>query len=210
MYYRAMGKTVKWTQVQHNRYGSVVRTAPNELSFINTEAWDNIFGHPRASKVNKVGFAKDSRFAGPDLFVKPGEPAGIFRADHAAHAIQRRLLSPVFSDKALKGQEPLLQSYMDLLMSKWRSIADQGNKNDNVFVDLVLWYNFTTFDIMADLTFGEPLHILDRGEYTPWMSALFSTFKLVTFNMVNDFPGLAHLPSRASHNCRQRLTAASF
>lgn len=201
MYYRAAGHMVKWTQLQHNRYGSVVRLGPNELSFIDAEAWDDIFGHRRASKVNKVNFAKDPRVAGPDLFVKPGEPAGIMRADYSAHTTQRRLLSPAFSDKALKDQEPLLQSYVNLLVSKWRKIAESGNEAGQAVVDLVLWYNFTTFDIMADLTFGEPLHMLDRGEYTPWVNALFSTIKLVTFNLVSDFSHILCLPSAIAHTC---------
>lgn len=205
MYSRAMGQIVKWTQVQHNRYGSVVRMSPNELSFIDAEAWDNIFGHGRASKFKNVEFIKDPRLVGPDLFVKPGEPAGIMRADHSAHATQRRLLSPAFSDKALKDQEPLLQSYVDILINQWRTICDKGNATGDAVADLVLWYNFTTFDIMADLTFGEPLHMLDRGEYTPWVNALFTTFKLLMFNLVSGFSHIAGLYFRASHIYRQRL-----
>lgn len=27
------------------------------------------------------------------------------------------------------------------------------------------YYIFTTFDVMADLTFGEPLHMLEGSEY---------------------------------------------
>jgi hypothetical protein len=30
--------------------------------------------------------------------------------------------------------------------------------------DMVRMYNFTTFDIMGDLTFGEPLHMLSNAE----------------------------------------------
>jgi hypothetical protein len=29
---------------------------------------------------------------------------------------------------------------------------------------MVRMYNFTTFDVMDDLTFGEPFHILDNAE----------------------------------------------
>lgn len=186
MYYRAKGKPVKWTHAQHNHYGSVVRLAPNELSFIDPEAWDDIYGHRTASKVNKVNFAKDTRLLGQDFFVKPGDPTGITRASDSAHSTQRRLVSPAFSDKALKDQEPLLRFYVDLLIGKLRNIEESNNKLGQPIVDLVQWYNFVTFDIMADLTFGEPLHMLDRGEYTQWVRALFSTFKLVTFNQVSN------------------------
>lgn len=31
-------------------------------------------------------------------------------------------------------------------------------------VDMVAYYNYTTFDIMGDLTFAEPLHMLEGSE----------------------------------------------
>ena len=40
--------------------------------------------------------------------------------------------------------------------------------------------NFTTFDVMADMTFGEPLHMLDNGEYSPWVSMIFRFVKVGT------------------------------
>src|ERR1700761_9366915 len=103
MYSRFTGKIVKWTQAQHNRYGPVVRVAPNELSFIDPNAWKDIYGYRTAN------FAKDARFLGPDFFVKPGDPTGIIRASESTHSTQRRLVSHAFSEKALKEQEPLLK-----------------------------------------------------------------------------------------------------
>lgn len=38
-------------------------------------------------------------------------------------------------------------------------------------------YNFTTFDVMADLTFGEPMGMIARCEYHPWIAAMMSMFK---------------------------------
>jgi cytochrome P450 len=51
-------------------------------------------------------------------------------------------------------------------------------------INVVDWYNFTTFDIMADLTFGEPLHLLDRSKYSPWVSAVFGSIKMGTAQQV--------------------------
>jgi cytochrome P450 len=202
MYYRAKGKPVKWIHAQHNRYGPVVRIAPNELSFIGPDAWDDIYGHRTPNKVNRIKFAKDPRVLGPDFFVKPGNPTGLTRASDSAHAPQRRIVASAFSDKALKNQEPLLRSYVDLLIRKLRNIEESVNEQDDPIVDLVGWYNFTTFDIMADLTFGEPLYMLNQGKYTQWVQALFSSIKIITFNQVSNVekfsPQLIHLsqPSR--------------
>ncbi|KAI4936817.1 uncharacterized protein J4E92_001542 [Alternaria infectoria] len=38
-------------------------------------------------------------------------------------------------------------------------------------------YNFTTFDVMADLTFGESLHLLDNAEYNTWIQVIFKGIK---------------------------------
>jgi cytochrome P450 len=78
----------------------------------------------------------------------------------------RRLFSPAFSDRALKEQEPLFMKYVTLLADKLR----EGMEEDpNHKFDMVKMYNFTTFDIMGDLTFGEPLQMLSKAKYDPWV-----------------------------------------
>jgi cytochrome P450 len=183
MFHRIKGEITTYTKAQHDRYGSIVRVAPNELSFIDPNAWKDIYGHRTAA--NKGNCPKDFAAIGQDFYTKPGEPSGIIRADDAAHAIQRRLVSHAFSDKALKEQEPLLKLYVDLLSSKLHDIVESSQEPGGPTVNLEEWYNFTTFDIMADLTFGEPLHLLERSDYTQWVRVLFNTFKLVTFLSVS-------------------------
>jgi cytochrome P450 len=41
-------------------------------------------------------------------------------------------------------------------------------------MDMLKWYNFTTFDIIGDLVFGEPFHCLDNSDYHPWVSMIFA------------------------------------
>lgn len=147
-----------------------MRYAPNELSFIEADVWKDAYGH-RASS-----FQKSKEFYGPDYF---GSPPGLFRADNVAHARQRKLVSHAFSDKALREQEDLLKGYARLLVKKLtETVAKDGQ------VDIVSWYNFTTFDIMADLTFGEPLQLLEGSQYTPWVRAFFDHLKLVMISSV--------------------------
>jgi hypothetical protein len=54
----------------------------------------------------------------------------------------------MFSEKALSAQEPLIISYVDKLISELHRRA--GNPN-TATVDLVRWYNFTTFDVCFTL-----------------------------------------------------------
>lgn len=142
-----------------------MRIAPNELSFIEAQVWKDVYGH------RATAFMKDKEFYGPDSF---GSPVGIIRADNVAHARQRKLVSHAFSDKALREQEQLLKGYAALLVRKLNEAIKKDDK-----VDIMSWYNFTTFDIMADLTFGEPLKLLEESTYTPWVRALFDHLKMV-------------------------------
>lgn len=54
----------------------------------------------------------------------------------------RRNLSHAFSDKALQSQESLIQSHIDLLISRLGEHADQGQN-----LDIMRWYNYATFDM---------------------------------------------------------------
>ncbi|KAF2195825.1 cytochrome P450 [Zopfia rhizophila CBS 207.26] len=180
------GKIHLWQHDLHKKYGPVVRYSPDELSFIEPEVWKDVYGH----KASHGGgsFAKDSKFYGPDIF---GTPPGLIRADTVSHARQRKLVSHAFSDKALREQESLLKSYVELLVKKLKETVEGEGKGAANLVD---WYNFTTFDIMADLTFGEPLKLLEGSTYSPWVRALFDNLKLVLFSQhIRAWPGIEAL-----------------
>lgn len=67
-------------------------------------------------------------------------------ANHSDHARIRKLVSHAFSETALREQETILISYFDLLVSRLQEQIDgpTGGK-----VDIMSWYNFTTFDIIG-------------------------------------------------------------
>lgn len=86
----------------------------------------------------------------------------------------RKLLSHAFSDAALREQEPLVSQYFDLLIEKLEQQVDGPNKGK---VDITAWYNFTTFDIVGDLAFGEPFGALKECEYHFWVATVFSVLR---------------------------------
>jgi cytochrome P450 len=47
----------------------------------------------------------------------------------------------------------------------------------NEAFNMVNWLNFTTFDIIGDLAFGEPFGCLESGEFHFWVSLIFETVK---------------------------------
>jgi hypothetical protein len=46
------------------------------------------------------------------------------------------------------------------------------------------FFNFATFDIMAELCFGQPLLLLRRGDYIPWVRSAFAGMKLTVYHAV--------------------------
>lgn len=68
----------------HDIYGPVVRIAPNELSFISPEAWDDIYSD------------KTSALERGAIFYGVMGQNTILAADHDAHARMRKVLSPAF------------------------------------------------------------------------------------------------------------------
>jgi cytochrome P450 len=118
-------------------------------------------------------FGKDKRFYGPENPIHPGVYNMVLSNDED-HARVRKIFSSAFSDTALKRQQPLFLQHVDLLVSKLHQQASGK-------VDLVAMLNFTTFDIMGDLTFGEPLGLLDGSAYSPWVQTVFAGIKANAF-----------------------------
>jgi cytochrome P450 len=164
-YWSYRGKLHLIVKNLQDQYGDVVRISPNMLVYRNPQAWKDICGH---RKSGAAPFVKDQEFyaesiTGHTLLSTPSE---------LDHSRQRRLLSHAFSEKALKEQEPLLQSYVDLLVRRLHEHASTQQS-----IDMTSWYNYTTFDIIGDLAFGEPFNCLQDSHCHPWVKAVFPSLK---------------------------------
>ena len=135
--------------------GPVVRVMPNELAFNTVRAFDDIYGH----RIGLENMDKDPIHVGA---VEPIPGASnLTMADEANHPRQRRALAHAFSQKALMEQEPILQGYVKKFITNLRRLAQEKTP-----VNLVSWFNFCTFDIIGDLSFGEPFGCLEEGMYS--------------------------------------------
>ncbi|KAF4951581.1 hypothetical protein FGADI_7356 [Fusarium gaditjirri] len=154
-------KTKEW----HDQYGGTVRIAPDELSYNTAQAWRDICGH--RSKGRPGSFEKD-----PSFFSQTHDGVdNIQIAGDQDHRRMRRLQSHAFSEKALRSQEDLFQKYVDLLMLQLRERAADPT---TAIVDMVRWFNFTTFDLIGDLAFGEAFGCLEEGRLHRWIANIFS------------------------------------
>ena len=179
------GELTHCTAAIHQQYGDIVRISPNELSFTNAKAWQDIYGHHQG----RTNFPKNP------LWMAPGSNGihSMLSANDADHSRYRRLLSHAFSDKALRQQEYLILSYIELLISRLKDHIKTSHKRETS-VDIVRWFNFTTFDIIGDLSLGESFHCLENSRLHDWVSILFTQFKVASiFVSLRFFPGVERL-----------------
>ncbi|KAH5622240.1 hypothetical protein HBI51_248140 [Parastagonospora nodorum] len=177
----ANGTPLRFTRQLHDKYGDVVRISPDELSFASPQAWHDIYG--RGSKEGK-GSAPPKQWPRYGRSVN-GASSLLNMQSSADHARTRKIFAPAFSDRALMQQGQIFTKYADQLVRNLREGGKAGTE-----LDIVRMFNFTTFDIMGDFTFGEPLHMLDNAEYDPWVQIIFQNIKRgVQLNLIdNHYP----------------------
>lgn len=165
------GKYVSDIYQMHEEYGDIVRVAPNELSYANKQAWQDIYCY----RAGHRPFPKNPIWWG-DF---PGRtPSIVSTPDHAAHERMRKLLSYCFSVKALKGQECTIHYHTDLMIRKFREKMHTKNR---ATINVVNWYMFLTFDVLGDLGFGESFNCLNSSTLHPWVGTIFNYFKIAAY-----------------------------
>jgi cytochrome P450 len=170
LYWTSTGEYHYKIKALHDKYGDVVRTGPKTLVYRSPQAFKDIFGH---RKSGTGSFMKD-----PQFYIRGPKGPNILNADDEYHSRARRLLSHAFSEKALRDQEDLIHSYVDMLVERLNGEISASRDT----VDMSQWYNFTTFDLIGDLAFGEPFDCLQESQYHPWVKMVFVSIKLLVLS----------------------------
>ncbi|MCJ1355500.1 MAG: hypothetical protein MMC33_005492 [Icmadophila ericetorum] len=185
----------------HDQYGPVVRIGPDSLSFNTAKAWKDIYSYvPGKSEIPKdMKFFTQSTNGIPSILI----------SNHEDHTRIRKLVVHSFSDAALRDQEgAIITGYIDLLISQLKKRIDGPERGK---VDMMSWYMFTTFDIMADLCFAESFNALATGEYHPWMRKILNGAKNGSYvRMERAYPmlaGLSQLAKQIRHPTAKLNTA---
>ena len=162
-YHIFRGTVAARTLQTHQKYGPVVRLAPNELSFADGRVWKDVWDH-------RPEFPKD-----PHRAQRPpnGIPS-ILAAEKNAHARYRRLLAHAFSEKGLREQHSRIQQYVDLLIDRLSERAQVQQTTD-----MVDWYTITVFDVIGDLAWGEAFHGLRDRQVHEWIPAILGNLQYV-------------------------------
>ncbi|KAI0195873.1 cytochrome P450 [Astrocystis sublimbata] len=167
----------------HEKYGPVVRIAPNELSFSSASSWDDIYGfRPGHRTFIKSAFYDGGSFADQAHSI-------VSERDPIEHGKMRKYLSHAFSDSSLKKQEELVAQNVDLLMTKLGSIGNSPNG-----VNIVKWFNLATFDIIGSLAFGESFGGLSTEQTHFWIEKVMKALRQGAMaDTMSRFPSLAWL-----------------
>lgn len=117
-----------WKRMEaHKKYGTVIRMAPNELSWIDDKVWKDIWAHRQGHQE----FMKDEM----DRIKHPNGQLGILNASRENHSRYRRLLSHTFSEKGMREQQPHIVGYVDMLIKDLKNVAGDGPQ------DMMQWFN---------------------------------------------------------------------
>ena len=160
----------------HDEYGPVVRVAYNELSFIDPQAWKDIYGFAEKNQSNTT----ESYLPKYDKFyLTRGETPSLISEGPERHKLLRRHLSKSFGEQAIQQKEQLVTKYVNLLMEKLHKQSQQSAERDSREpLNIAKWFNWTSFDIIGEMTFGESFGCLDSTSYHPWISIIFKHLKV--------------------------------
>lgn len=148
------GKRFLSVNAAHDKYGKLVRIAPNHVSVADDNAIQAIYGHGN-------GFLKADYY---DAFVSIQR--GLFNTrDRAEHTRKRKTIAHTFSTKSISQFEEYMTSNLNIFVKQWDTLSDTAQKAGQRYakLDALHWFNYLAFDIIGDLAFGAPFGMLSKG-----------------------------------------------
>ncbi|CAG8080220.1 unnamed protein product [Penicillium olsonii] len=172
VYHMLKGDSCKYIASLHEKYGEVVRTGPNEISYMSVSANRTIFG---TKTTEDMAFEKN-----PAVYIQgSGAASNILFASTREYPRFKKLMAPAFSEQAIKEQEPMIQQYTSLLIHSLRHnrSGEAYYPDKDGIVNMGAWVNFIIFDILSSLSFGKPVGCLPAADYHPWAYVIFGAMK---------------------------------
>ena len=146
------GKRFLSVHAAHNKYGKLVRIAPNHVSIADDSAIQAVYGHGN-------GFLKSDYY---DSFVSIQR--GLFNTrDRAEHTRKRKTIAHTFSSKSISQFEEYMTSNLSMFTKQWDSFSERSH-GGFYKLDSLHWFNFLAFDIIGDLAFGQPFGMVEKGK----------------------------------------------
>ncbi|KAI9154895.1 putative isotrichodermin c-15 hydroxylase protein [Paramyrothecium foliicola] len=141
------------------KYGNVVRIAPNELVFFTPQAFLDIYSPQH--KNMEVFVKTDFQNRGDDL------GGLVWEEDPVRHREVARQLSSAFSSRTIRAMEPLVQKHLGYFIERMKELGDteQG-------VELGDWTNWLAMDISGDIAWSENFHQMRDRKNSVYLDVL--------------------------------------
>ncbi|TLD36370.1 hypothetical protein E2P81_ATG03259 [Venturia nashicola] len=151
------GRRIFFIDELHQKYGSVVRISPNELSISDIEGFKQIHSF-------NARFSKNYWY--DKLTIFPRHSVFTF-ATAKEHSARRKLFAKGFSKTTMRDHyEPVVAQKAKLAVEGIKKRALAGN------ADLMQWWTFLATDTVGELGFGESFGMLEKGEKTEYIRVL--------------------------------------
>ncbi|KAK4061968.1 uncharacterized protein Triagg1_10131 [Trichoderma aggressivum f. europaeum] len=154
----------------HEKYGPVVRIGPSEISFIDQAAWKDIYSLKRCRQIERDPTSFPS-------LTPHGSKFDLLTYSPTDHAKYRKILNPCFSEKATKEYEATIHENVDRMIAKLASNVKKGSGGTNV----TKWFQWLTFDMVTDVTWGESFECVSKNESHPCLALSMDLVSLSSF-----------------------------
>ncbi|OJJ66764.1 hypothetical protein ASPBRDRAFT_188188 [Aspergillus brasiliensis CBS 101740] len=176
------GRRIYFIHNLHQRYGPVVRIAPDEIS---------VSSLPEFKEIHRVGsaFLKTPWY---QKFSWDRNPGLFTMRDPKEHAARRKLFARAFSKSELRQiWEPVVKEKVQLAVSQIRGELLRDGTSD-----VLKWWTFLATDVSGHLMFGESFNMLQYGKKNEYINVLESTMMGSGINVELPIVGLIgrHVP----------------
>ncbi|KAG7087513.1 hypothetical protein E1B28_013474 [Marasmius oreades] len=137
-YIATTGELAREMKKLHDVYGPVVRTGPNEISFIDGDAVTAVYG--------TNGIPKGKFYT---IRTDPNSPTNLLFTTGQTHQRRRTRWNRALGTESLKNYDDIVERQTEELLEVLAQESKDGNH-----VDLTRKFQHYTFDIMSDVSFG--------------------------------------------------------
>lgn len=144
----------------HNKYGTIIRIAPDELSFSDPAVIKEIYS--QGTPFMKSPFYNGLNEGIPNLF------DGI---DREAHRQRRKLLGNAFAKSSIVQSEPLVAEQI-------RKFMGWVERKEGTVMNVYAWFRMLSLDIVSSLFMGQAVGALDSDTEHEYLSNLDNHLKI--------------------------------
>ncbi|TFY77232.1 hypothetical protein EWM64_g6780 [Hericium alpestre] len=125
------------TKALRDRYGPIIRVAPNKLSIVDVDIVSFV--------LSTTGLPKGQSY---DTRQDPNAPGNLFVLKGKEHAARRRLWTRGMNPESLKEYEGILRARVSQLVDRLGEVSTGGA------LDIATWLGYSSFDFTGDMAFG--------------------------------------------------------